>query len=645
MSGREAAASEGSGAPKKAGAGLQATSLPWAFLHLAVLTAFALGQPLFDLLGKNPEFFAARGSSAGDIIAFSLLVVVGPPLIGILIEFLVGLASKPARQVVHLVFLAVLTALGVIQFLKDSISSDVVLIVLSLGIGALLAFGYSKAEPVRSFLSVLSPAPLVLLIVFLFISPVSDIVTAGDAEAKDVKGGSNAPIVFLGLDEFPGISIMDSQGKIDAKRFPGFAELAKSSTWFPNAHSIYDSTSRAWPAIMDGNYPEKDKRLPTSADHPNSIFAILGKSHSMNVSEEATTVCPNDLCKDERQDEPFVDRIKSMTDDLGLVYQHMVAPPGIEKDLDTVSETWGDFGGGGGGGGTAKPGAGGSEATGPARGDGGKKTLENLRGGRTERLDEWIASIKDTRRPTLNFKHLLLPHVPWQYLPDGRTYSPAGTDPIPQISRQSYKDQGQVDVLQQRHLLQVGFVDSEIQRLIAHLKKEGRVGQGDGRRHRRPRRVVQEGPVRPAQGQRQQRGRARARAAVHQGPRAGEGQGRPRERGDHRRAAHDAGHPEHRVAGEDRRQVGVLGGGAQPRRVQDAQARPVGLDPHAGVRVRTAQDAEDARTGGQVRPGQRRPRADLPDRAQPAAAGPEGTVGRHVTVEGDADRAAGVTRT
>ncbi len=109
-----------------------------------------------------------------------------------------------------------------------------------------------------------------------------------------------------------------------------------------------------------------------------------------------------------------------------------------------------------------------------------RRRSQNLRGGRTERLDEWIGSIKDTRRPTLNFKHLLLPHVPWQYLPDGRTYSPAGTDPIPQISRQSYKDQGQVDVLQQRHLLQVGFVDSEIQRLIAHLKKEGPVGQGDG---------------------------------------------------------------------------------------------------------------------------------------------------------------------
>ena len=235
MSGREAAASEGSEAPKpkQAGAGLQATSLPWAFLHLAVLTAFALGQPLFDLLGKNPEFFAARGSSGGDIVAFALLVVVGPPLIGVLIEFLVGLVSKPARQVVHLVFITLLTALGVIQFLKDSFSGTFVLIALSLALGALLAFGYSRAEPVRSFLSVLSPAPLLLLILFLFASPVSDIVTAGDAEAKDVKGGSNAPIVFLGLDEFPGISIMDAQGKIDAKRFPGFAELAQQQHLVP----------------------------------------------------------------------------------------------------------------------------------------------------------------------------------------------------------------------------------------------------------------------------------------------------------------------------------------------------------------------------------------------------------------------------
>ena len=130
-------------------------------------------------------------------------------------------------------FIALLTALGVIQFLKDSFSGTLVLIALSLAIGALLAFGYSRAEPVRSFLSVLSPAPLVLLFVFLFVSPVSDIVTAGDAEAKDVKGGSRAPIVFLGLDEFPGISITGLQGADRRQALPGHRRAGEQEHLVP----------------------------------------------------------------------------------------------------------------------------------------------------------------------------------------------------------------------------------------------------------------------------------------------------------------------------------------------------------------------------------------------------------------------------
>ena len=52
----------------------------WHFANLAVLWTFAVAQPLFDLLGDNPEFFAARGSSGFDIISFSVLLVLLPPL-------------------------------------------------------------------------------------------------------------------------------------------------------------------------------------------------------------------------------------------------------------------------------------------------------------------------------------------------------------------------------------------------------------------------------------------------------------------------------------------------------------------------------------------------------------------------------------
>ena len=251
-----------------------------------------------------------------------------------------------------------------------------------------------------------------------------------------------------------------AQGELDARRYPGFAALARDSTWFRNAHTIYDSTSKAVPAIMDGHLPEKGT-LPTSSEHPDSIFALLGKSHRMNVSEEATSVCPRDLCEDARLDEPFVDRLTSMTEDLGLVYAHVVSPPGIEDDLPSVSETWGEFGGD----------TGGAQAATTDAGDR-PNTRENLQGNRNNRFDAWIDSIR-AGRPALNFKHALLPHVPWQYLPDGRQYRRTATEPIPGISRQSYRDQGQVDQLQLRHLLQVGFADLELRKTIRRLKQLG----------------------------------------------------------------------------------------------------------------------------------------------------------------------------
>jgi hypothetical protein len=59
------------------------------------------------------------------------------------------------------------------------------------------------------------------------------------------------------------------------------------------------------------------------------------------------------------------------------------------------------------------------------------------------------------------------------YLPSGQTYNASGSDPIPGLSRQSYPDETQVEQLQMRHLLQLGFADLKIRKLIAHLKEIG----------------------------------------------------------------------------------------------------------------------------------------------------------------------------
>ena len=75
-------------------------------------------------------------------------------------------------------------------------------------------------------------------------------------------------------------------------------------------------------------------------------------------------------------------------------------------------------------------------------------------------------------RPALNFKHTLMPHVPWQYLPTGRLYRRQPNDAIPGLSTQSYEDTGQLDVLLQRHFLQTGFADYELQQLWKRLKSQ-----------------------------------------------------------------------------------------------------------------------------------------------------------------------------
>jgi uncharacterized membrane protein YgdD (TMEM256/DUF423 family) len=447
---------------QRAGRGL-AKEAAWAYLNLAVLWTFAVAQPLFDLLKDNPEFFAARGSSGFDIISFSVLLVTLPPALLLAIELLAGLAGATVRRAVHVVLLGGLVALIAAQALKKAIdASDPVLIVLSIAIGAGLAVLWLRAEPVRSFLNVLAPVPIVFLGLFLFSGSISELAFPEDAKARTIGGVTQSEIVVVLLDELPTNTLVDAQGKLDTERFPGFGELAENATWFENAYTVYDSTERAQPAIMDGNLPEKDKQ-PISGDHPNSIFTLFGKTHRMNVSEEATTVCSRDVCEDERLDESYPDRMSSMTEDLGLVWLHVVAPPDIESELTSVSENWGNFGG-----------AAEDEAAAPTQdlGPRARAVRAKLNGGRPARFQEWIDSIRPGRRPALNFKHTLLPHVPWQYLPSGRRYRRQPNDVIPGLSNLAYEDQGQLDVLFQRHVLQTQFTDLQLQRLWDKLKSE-----------------------------------------------------------------------------------------------------------------------------------------------------------------------------
>ncbi|HEY6835357.1 MAG TPA: hypothetical protein VI142_02705, partial [Gaiellaceae bacterium] len=78
--------------------------------QLAVLSGFALAEPLLDILGKNPEFFSVRRSTSGQIVLFALAVTLLPPLALLAVELVVRVFSPRASDVLHLVFVAGLVA-------------------------------------------------------------------------------------------------------------------------------------------------------------------------------------------------------------------------------------------------------------------------------------------------------------------------------------------------------------------------------------------------------------------------------------------------------------------------------------------------------------------------------------------------------
>ena len=74
--------------------------------HLAALWALAFAGPLFDLLGRNPDFFVARGNDATDIVVFAFAFTLVPPLAMFAAE---ALAQRLGwRWPLHLAFVTLL---------------------------------------------------------------------------------------------------------------------------------------------------------------------------------------------------------------------------------------------------------------------------------------------------------------------------------------------------------------------------------------------------------------------------------------------------------------------------------------------------------------------------------------------------------
>jgi hypothetical protein len=427
--------------------------------HLLALSAFALAQPLFDILGKNAEFFAVRGSTPADIVLFALAVTFVPALVLFAVELVAGAIDARAGLALHLVFVAFLTALFAIQALERlGLDGTFPLIAGAVVAGAAGALAVWRVRLVRSFLTILSAAALVFLAVFLFGSPVKDLVFPGEVDVEVANVQASTPVVVVVFDELPTVSLLNERNEIDPRRYPNFARFARDSVWFRNATTLSAATTVAVPAILNGRIP-RGRKLPVFQNHPRNLFTLLGARYAMNVRESQTRLCPAELC--EREGPGTTERLSSLWSDARIVYAHLVAPPALEERLPAIDETWGDFG---------------------------RQNVEDIDArttlpkvdrrtfyvGRVREFNRFIRAIeaREDGAPSLNFLHVLLPHGPWLYFPSGRA-SAVANPRAPGRTGEHWWDDGLALQAYQRHLLQLGFTDRFVRALVRRLRREG----------------------------------------------------------------------------------------------------------------------------------------------------------------------------
>ena len=421
-------------------------------LHIGGLYALAVAQPLLAVLGSNAEFFASRRARAGEVVVFAALVVLGPPLLALGLDAVM-------RGRAHLGVIALLVALIALQLFKkagDWGTAPMIIAAAAAGAGA--AAAYARSTGVRSFATWLAPAPVVVLVLFLAVSPARDIVFAPDVAAAAIRTTSTTPVVMVVLDEVSMTTFLDADGRLDAAAYPNLARLARRATAYRTFTAAGDETVKVISALLTGNPWRLGKGvLPIASDYPRNLFTLLGGSFEMHVSEEASDLCPPRICAAGAAGGSERSSLRDLVHDATVVYAHLVAPPAIERHLTPTDQTLGRFD---------------DDATLDHHGH--RAVLRALgEGGRPRRFAAWLRSIRPTRRPALYFKHLLLPHLPWQYLPDGRAYVPPSDDIRGADGEQSFRDPWLTQQAYQRHLLQARYTDVLIGRLIDRLEQQG----------------------------------------------------------------------------------------------------------------------------------------------------------------------------
>lgn len=439
-------------------------------LHVFVLISFAFSGPLLDRLARQDLF--VRRIDFSVLIGVALVVCVLVPGCIACIERVLGAlfpgkGGTDARSGVHAIVLFCSFLLLTLHGWKwiTQLPGFGMLFLASMT-GILATSLYFRSPALRGMLTLASPG----LILFPALSLYTACHSKWNAPADplpEVRVQNPVPVVMVAFDEFCGTSLLNSDREIDEARAPHFAALAREGTWYRNATSVHPRTTSALPAMLSGRYVD-DEKIPTPADYPQNLFSLLlaTRQYKLTVFEPMTSLCSNAHSGTAEKETGFAAQLGSVLRTLLLVYARDTLPKDLPIRRWTLPYPWYGI----------------NETARVKR----EQKSGLIRYGwdhdRDTQFEHFLECVTLPDRPTLHFAHFGLPHFPWYYLPSGRRYredNGAGRNDavIFGASGQYREDWGSDELLVTqyylRYLLQVGYADHLLGRLVAHLKEIG----------------------------------------------------------------------------------------------------------------------------------------------------------------------------
>ncbi len=405
------------------------------FLEVLALAGFAITWPVLDVFGRDPSTFISEGTGRVGIVVFALAIALLPTLVFWFVAAPTRLFGAFTRHVVQVIILSGLVLLYLRAELSKATDWGLILTwIISGAVAAAFGLLYHFRKFLRAFLHYASAGPLVFLFLFLFSSPASALLRSPTTATMPTTEHSDVPVLWIVLDEFPTQSLLDDHGDIDQDLFPNFAQLARIGTWYRNNTTVNSFTDRAVPALLTGRNPPDGGAAPISSRYPNNAFTLLAASHRMNVLEPYTHLCPPNICTSR---------------DTSSV---------ASSTMSLLSKAWGVWNG-------RLEGVRSSSAK-PFSVD-----SDRLLDSRHEGFDRFVrdVAIGDEDRPSFDFAHVILPHVPLDSLPDGERYrqQPDG------FASAGWSTPDAARVALQRHLLQVRLADRYVGELMRTLRERG----------------------------------------------------------------------------------------------------------------------------------------------------------------------------